>query len=410
MKLNSNYLKLPSNYLFAKINHKIQHFQQLNPHLPIIKLGIGDVTRPLVPGVIEAMQEAVNEQSCANSFKGYGPEGGYDFLREAIVKHDFHERNLKLDMDEIFVSDGAKSDVANIQELFSEQIKIAVGDPVYPVYVDSNILAGRLGSWEETDQKWSDLIYLKTNESNFFIPKLPSVIPDLIYLCFPNNPTGTTLTKEQLQLWVDYARENKSIIVFDAAYEAYIQEDNVPHSIYECEGALECAIEVRSFSKKAGFTGLRLGYTVVPKNLIVDGQSLHKMWSRRQTTKFNAAPYIVQRAGAATFEKDTASQIQADIDYYMHNAHLIRSGLQEVGVTVYGGVNAPYLWMKIPDNMTSWQFFDDLLEKAQVVGTPGSGFGPSGEGYFRLSAFNTTHHTLEAVKRLQMYYKNKLTS
>lgn len=390
--------------MFATINRKIRDYQQLNPDQIIINLGIGDVTRPLVPGVIEAMQQAVSDQASETTFRGYGPEGGYDFLREAIAKHDFKQREVILDADEIFISDGAKSDVANIQELFNEQIKVAIGDPVYPVYVDSNVLAGRLGFWEDKEQRWSDLIYLATNESNEFIPSLPSITPDLIYLCFPNNPTGTTLTKDQLQLWVDYALEHHSIIIFDAAYEAYIQEVDVPHSIYECEGALECAIEVRSFSKKAGFTGLRLGYTVVPKKLIFEGQSLHKMWARRQTTKFNAAPYIVQRAGAATFAENTASQIQADIDYYMQNAQIIRSGLQEVGVTVYGGVNAPYLWVKIPSGMTSWQFFDDLLEKAQVVGTPGAGFGPNGEGYFRLSAFNTTQNTLEAVKRLQAYY------
>lgn len=390
--------------MFATINRKIRDYQQLNPDQIIINLGIGDVTRPLVPGVIEALQQAVSDQASETTFRGYGPEGGYDFLREAIVKHDFKQREVILDADEIFISDGAKSDVANIQELFNEQIKVAIGDPVYPVYVDSNVLAGRLGFWEDKEQRWSDLIYLATNESNEFIPSLPSITPDLIYLCFPNNPTGTTLTKDQLQLWVDYALEHHSIIIFDAAYEAYIQEVDVPHSIYECEGALECAIEVRSFSKKAGFTGLRLGYTVVPKKLIFEGQSLHKMWARRQTTKFNAAPYIVQRAGAGTFAENTASQIQADIDYYMQNAQIIRSGLQEVGVTVYGGVNAPYLWVKIPSGMTSWQFFDDLLEKAQVVGTPGAGFGPNGEGYFRLSAFNTTQNTLEAVKRLQAYY------
>ena len=403
MQLNSNYKKLSESYLFSTINQKVTSYQSANPNANIIKLGIGDVTRPVVPGIIAALHTAVDEQAATETFRGYGPEGGYDFLREEIAKQDFQTNGLSIEVDEIFVSDGAKSDMANIQELFGPDSVVAIGDPVYPVYIDSNVLAGRLGNWNDDSNRWDDLVYLASNEANGFIPRLPSQHVDVIYLCYPNNPTGMTLTKAELQQWVDYANDNGSLIIFDAAYEAYIQEEGIVHSIYECSGAETCAIEVRSFSKKAGFTGLRLGYTVIPKAIAFDGQSLNQMWLRRQSTKFNGAPYIIQRAGWACYQEPAKSQIDDNIAYYMDNARIIRDGLESVGVTVFGGVNAPYIWMKIPGEYTSWDFFDLLLANAQVVGTPGSGFGPSGEGYFRLTAFNTYELTLEAVKRMKTY-------
>lgn len=405
MKINNNFQKLPSSYLFSTITQKVEAFQKTHPDSKLIKLGIGDITLPLAQGIIDALHKAIEEQRNSETFAGYGPERGYEFLRKAILENDFKSRSIELGLDDIFVSDGAKSDTANLQELFSKEVKIAVTDPVYPVYVDSHAMTGRLGDYDTTKNQWSKLTYLPMNEENHFTLEIPKEPVDLIYLCYPNNPTGTVLTKEQLQVWVDYARKNKSVIIFDAAYEAYITEENIPHSIFECAGAKECAIEVRSFSKNAGFTGLRLGYTVVPKELEVDGQSLNQMWRRRQSTKFNGAPYIVQRAGEAVYQEPAASKIKENIQYYLNNAKIIREGLEEVGLQVYGGVNAPYVWLKTPNEVDSWEFFDDLLEKALVVGTPGSGFGSSGEGYFRLTAFNTYEETIEAVERIKEYIK-----
>lgn len=404
MKPNTNYQKIPANYLFSTINQKVEQYKTQHPNSDIISLGIGDVTQPIVPAVIDILHQAVDEQASSETFQGYGPEGGYDFLRQSVAQHDFQDRGLAIDASEIFISDGAKSDIANLQELFDVNNKIAIGDPVYPVYIDSNVLAGRLGDWDDPIGQWSDLTYLSSNEANQFIPELPKQAVDVIYLCYPNNPTGMTLSKPELQTWVDYALENNSLILFDAAYEAYIQEANIPHSIYECEGATKCAIEVRSFSKKAGFTGLRLGYTVVPQELSFQGQYLNKLWARRQTTKFNGAPYIIQRAGWACYQEPGNTQINEHIAYYTENARIIRAGLEEVGATVYGGINAPYIWLKVPNNLTSWEFFDTLLEATQVVGTPGSGFGPSGEGYFRLTAFNSRERTIQAVERIQAFF------
>lgn len=406
MQVNTNYKKLSESYLFQTIAKKVTDFEQLHPDQPVIRLGIGDVTLPLASGVIEALHEAVDEQASSDTFRGYGPEGGYDFLRQAIVENDFIDRGVAVSIDEVFVSAGAKSDCGDIQELFGPDVTVAVGDPVYPVYVDSNVLAGRSGEWNETTKQWEKLVYLPSTAENNFMPDLPSEPVDLIYLCYPNNPTGTTLTKDQLQKWIDFAVGNGSVIIFDAAYEAYISRDNVPHSIYECEGAKQCAIEIRSFSKRAGFTGLRLGYAVVPKDLVFNGQSINTMWARRQTTKFNGTPYIVQRAGYATYQEPAKSEIDQQIDYYMKNAKLIRDSLIEAGIETYGGVDSPYIWMKVPGGKTSWQFFDELLEQAQVVGTPGSGFGPSGEGYFRLTAFNTYENTKEAVERIKKMFVN----
>lgn len=406
MQVNTNYKKLSESYLFQTIAKKVTDFEQLHPDQPVIRLGIGDVTLPLASGVIEALHEAVDEQASSDTFRGYGPEGGYDFLRQAIVENDFIDRGVAVSIDEVFVSAGAKSDCGDIQELFGPDVTVAVGDPVYPVYVDSNVLAGRSGEWNETTKQWEKLVYLPSTAENNFVPDLPSEPVDLIYLCYPNNPTGTTLTKDQLQKWIDFAVGNGSVIIFDAAYEAYISRDNVPHSIYECEGAKQCAIEIRSFSKRAGFTGLRLGYAVVPKDLVFNGQSINTMWARRQTTKFNGAPYIVQRAGYATYQEPAKSEIDEQIAYYMKNAKLIRDSLIEAGIETYGGVDSPYIWMKVPGGKTSWQFFDELLEQAQVVGTPGSGFGPSGEGYFRLTAFNTYENTKEAVERIKKMFVN----
>lgn len=406
MQVNTNYKKLSESYLFQTIAKKVTDFEQLHPDQPVIRLGIGDVTLPLASGVIEALHEAVDEQASSDTFRGYGPEGGYDFLRQAIVENDFIDRGVAVSIDEVFVSAGAKSDCGDIQELFGPDVTVAVGDPVYPVYVDSNVLAGRSGEWNKTTKQWEKLVYLPSTAENNFVPDLPSEPVDLIYLCYPNNPTGTTLTKDQLQKWVDFAVGNGSVIIFDAAYEAYISRDNVPHSIYECEGAKQCAIEIRSFSKRAGFTGLRLGYAVVPKDLVFNGQSINSMWARRQTTKFNGAPYIVQRAGYATYQEPAKSEIDEQITDYMRNAKLIRDSLIEAGIETYGGVDSPYIWIKVPGGKTSWQFFDELLEQAQVVGTPGSGFGPSGEGYFRLTAFNTYENTKEAVERIKKMFVN----
>lgn len=400
-QVNENYLKLPGSYLFSNIAKKVRAYKEANPDKDVISLGIGDVTQPLAPAVIERLHSAVDEMAAAETFKGYAPDLGYGFLRETILENDYTARGCKIEMDEIFISDGAKSDSGNIGDIFSENNRIAVCDPVYPVYVDTNAMAGRTGEYMADKERWSNVIYMPCTAKNNFVPELPKETPDIIYLCCPNNPTGTTLTKEQLQVWVDYARKNGAVIIFDAAYEAYISEDNVPHTIYECEGARECAIEMRSFSKNAGFTGTRLGFTVIPKDIKSGDVTLNSLWARRHGTKFNGAPYIIQAAGAAVYTKEGKEQTKAQIAYYMNNAKLIREGLTEAGYTVYGGVNAPYIWLKTPDGMTSWEFFDYLLENANIVGTPGSGFGPSGEGYFRLTAFGSLENTKKAIERIK---------
>lgn len=400
-KINENFQKLPGSYLFSTIGKKVAAYQQANPDKEIIRLGIGDVTQPLAPAIIEALHKAVDEMGNAATFHGYAPDLGYEFLRSAIANTDYKARGCDISADEIFVSDGAKSDSANIQELFAADSRIAVTDPVYPVYVDSNVMAGRTGEYDPKTEMWSNVIYMPSTAENGFVPELPKEVPDMIYLCLPNNPTGTTLTKDELQVWVDYANKNGSVIIFDAAYEAYISEADVPHSIYECEGAKTCAIELRSFSKNAGFTGVRLGFTVVPKELKCGDVSLNAMWARRHGTKFNGAPYIVQRAGEAVYSEAGKAQLKDQVAYYMNNAKVIKDGLAEAGYTVYGGVNAPYIWLKTPENMNSWEFFDFLLENANVVGTPGSGFGPSGEGYFRLTAFGNYENTVKALERIK---------
>lgn len=401
LKVNTNYQKLPGSYLFSTIGKKVAAYTKANPDRQVIRLGIGDVTQPIAPAIISAMHRAVDEMGAAETFHGYGPDLGYEFLRNAIVEHDYKARGCQISADEIFVSDGAKCDSGNIQELFALDNRIAVTDPVYPVYVDSNVMAGRTGTYDGASGMWSDVIYMPCTMENDFVPDFPKETPDVIYLCFPNNPTGTTITREQLQAWVDYANKNGALIIYDAAYEAYISEENVAHSIYECEGAAACAIELKSFSKNAGFTGVRLGYTVVPKELVFDGQSLNAMWARRHGTKYNGAPYIVQRAGEAVYSPEGRAQLKEQVAYYMKNAEVIYNGLHEAGYRVFGGVNAPYIWLKTPEGMTSWEFFDFLLEQANVVGTPGAGFGPSGEGYFRLTAFGSYENTVKALERIQ---------
>lgn len=399
---NEAYLKLPGSYLFSTIAKKVAAFTEKNPDKKIIRLGIGDVTQPLCPAVIEAIHKATDEMAKAETFRGYAPDLGYDFLRNTIAEKVFRPLGTDIAADEIFVSDGAKSDSANIQEIFTQNTRIAVCDPVYPVYVDSNVMAGRTGDYDSETGLWSNVIYMPCTEANGYSPELPKEVPDLIYLCFPNNPTGAMISKAKLQEWVDYANRNKAVIIYDAAYEAYISEADMPHSIFECEGARTCAIELRSFSKNAGFTGTRLGYTVIPKELKdADGVSLHSLWARRHGTKFNGAPYIIQRAGEAVYSEEGQRQTKEQIAYYMKNARTIYDGLQAAGYTVSGGVNAPYIWLKVPAGMTSWDFFDYLLEKANVVGTPGSGFGPSGEGYFRLTAFGSYDNSVEAMNRIK---------
>lgn len=401
-KANENYLKLPGSYLFSTVAKKQREYSAAHPDKKIIRLSIGDVTQPLAPAIIERLHLAVDEMAVAETFKGYAPDLGYEFLRNTIVKNDYIDHGVDISADEIFVSDGAKSDSANIQEIFAPESKIAVCDPVYPVYVDSNVMAGRTGTYDKETGLWSDVIYMPCLEENGFAPEFPKEEPDIIYLCFPNNPTGATISKAQLQEWVDYANKIGAVIIYDAAYEAYISEDDVPHSIYECEGARTCAIELRSFSKNAGFTGTRLGFTVVPKDLKdANGVALHGLWARRHGTKFNGAPYIVQAAGEAVYSEEGKAQTKAQIAYYMNNAKVIYDGLKAAGYSVSGGVNAPYIWLKTPDKMTSWEFFDYLLANANVVGTPGSGFGPSGEGYFRLTAFGTYENTVEAIERIK---------
>lgn len=401
-KANENYLKLPGSYLFSTVGRKQREYSAAHPDKKVIRLSIGDVTQPLAPAIIERLHKDVDEMAVAETFKGYAPDLGYEFLRNTIAKNDYADRGVDISADEIFVSDGAKSDSANIQEIFTADSKIAVCDPVYPVYVDSNVMAGRTGTYDKNTELWSDVIYMPCLADNNFAPELPKETPDIIYLCFPNNPTGATIKKDQLQEWVDYANKVGAVIIYDAAYEAYISEEDVPHTIYECEGAKTCAIELKSFSKNAGFTGTRLGYAVVPKDLKdADGVSMHSLWARRHGTKFNGAPYIVQAAGDAVYSDEGKAQTKAQIAYYMNNAKVISQGLKDAGYTVSGGVNAPYIWLKTPNNMSSWDFFDYLLENANVVGTPGSGFGPSGEGYFRLTAFGTYENTVEAIERIK---------
>lgn len=401
-QINENYLKLPGSYLFSNIAKKVAAYKSANPDKDVISLGIGDVTQPLVPAIIKALHSAVDEMAAAETFRGYAPDLGYEFLRNAIAENDYKAKSCDISADEIFVSDGAKCDSGNIQEIFAKDSKIAVCDPVYPVYVDTNVMAGRTGTYDKNTETWSDVIYMPCTADNGFAPELPKgKTPDIIYLCFPNNPTGSTITKTQLQEWVDYANKNGSVIIYDAAYEAYISESDVPHSIYECEGARTCAIELRSFSKNAGFTGVRLGFTVIPKELKAGETSLHALWARRHGTKYNGAPYIIQRAGEAVYSEEGKAQLKDQVGYYMTNAKVIKEGLANAGFTVFGGVNAPYIWLKTPDKMTSWEFFDYLLENGNVVGTPGSGFGPSGEGYFRLTAFGSHENTLKAIERIQ---------
>lgn len=404
VKINENYLLLKSSYIFAEIARRVERYQNENPNADVIRMGIGDVTKPLPNAVLDEFKHAVDEMGQAETFRGYGPEQGYDFLIEEIIKNDYAPRGIRLDNDEVFISDGAKCDTGNIQEIFGLDNVVAVTDPVYPVYVETNVMAGRGGPMGE-DGKYEGLVYIPCTEENNLIPELPEEDVDLIYLCFPNNPTGTALTKEQLAKWVDYAKENKAIILFDAAYEAYIREDNIPHSIYEIEGAKEVAIEFRSFSKNAGFTGTRCAYTVVPKEVVGydsngNPQALNPLWNRRQTTKFNGVSYPVQMAAKAVYSPEGQKEIKESIDYYMQNAAIIRESLKNIGLKVYGGVNSPYIWVKTPNNMDSWEFFDLLLNEAHVVGTPGVGFGPSGEGYLRLTAFNTLENTEEAMSRI----------
>ena len=404
--INENFLNLQDSYLFQTIAKKVAEFQINNPDKRIIKLGIGDVTRPIVPAVVEAMHKAVDEMGNPETFRGYGPEQGYEFLREKIVENDYLKRGVSLSPDEIFISDGAKCDCGNIGDILGLDNRVAITDPVYPVYLDTNIMAGRGANFNKENGKFEKIIYIPATADNNFIPEFPKEVPDMIYLCFPNNPTGTTLSKTELKKWVDYAKENKSLILFDSAYESFIQEEDVPHSIYEIEGAKEVAIEFRSFSKTAGFTGIRCAYAVVPKALkgyTKQGEEvmLNKLWNRRQGTKFNGVSYPVQRAAEAIYTEEGQKQIKENIAYYMNNAKIIKEGLTEAGFTVYGGVNAPYIWLKVPDGLTSWEFFDKLLNEANVVGTPGVGFGPSGEGYFRLTAFGTKENTIEAIARIK---------
>ena len=398
--INENYLKLPGSYLFSTIAKKVNAYQSGNPEAEILRLGIGDVTQPLAPAIIEALHKAVDEMADQETFRGYAPDLGYEFLRTAIANHDYRNRGCDIAADEIFVSDGAKCDSGNIQEIFGLNNKIAVCDPVYPVYVDTNVMAGRTGNYNPETGSFDGIIYMPCMEENNFVPEFPKETPDIIYLCFPNNPTGATITREQLQEWVDYANRVGAVIIYDAAYEAYITEEDIPHSIYECKDARNCAIELHSFSKNAGFTGVRLGYTVVPKDLKCGDVKLHDLWARRHGTKYNGAPYIVQRAGEAVYSETGKAQLKAQVDYYMRNASVIYEGLKNAGYSVSGGINAPYVWLKTPDHMSSWDFFDKLLHEANVVGTPGSGFGAHGEGYFRLSAFGTYENTVKAVERI----------
>lgn len=409
--INENFLELQDSYLFSTIAKKVAEFTKKNPEKKIIKLGIGDVTRPIVPAVIDAMHKAVDEMGTPEGFKGYGPEQGYEFLRKAIVDNDYKKIGIDISENEVFVSDGAKCDCGNIVDIFSKDNIVAITDPVYPVYLDTNVMSGRSGKYNKESEKYENIVYLPVTQENNFKPQIPKTKVDIIYLCFPNNPTGTVLTKEDLKEWVDYAKNNNSIILYDSAYEAFITQKDIPHSIYEVEGAKEVAIEFRSFSKTAGFTGIRCGYVVIPKQ--VSGYTkenkkieLNKLWNRRTCTKFNGVSYITQRAAESTYSVEGRKQIEENIKYYMENAKIIKEGLEKMGFKTYGGTNSPYVWLKVPDNMTSWEFFDKLLEEVNIVGTPGSGFGPHGEGYFRLTAFGTRENTIEAIERMAKKYQN----
>lgn len=403
--INDNFRRLPTSYLFSEIAHKVASYESLHPDAHIIRMGIGDVTRPVPQAAVEGLVKGAIDEVGIHTFKGYGPEQGYEFLRSLIGEHDYRERGVEIADDEIFISDGAKSDTGNFGDILAPDTRIAVTDPVYPVYVDSNVMAGRAGELQP-DGRWSRIIYLPCTAENDFMPELPSEVPDLIYLCYPNNPTGTALRRDQLRIWVDYARRNGALIAFDSAYEAYVTDTDVPRSIYEIEGAREVAVEFRSFSKTAGFTGLRLGYTVVPRTvtaLAANGSrlSLRDLWLRRQTTKFNGASYVIQRAAEALYTNSGKEQVRDNIHYYMENAAMMRDGLSAAGFDVYGGVNSPYLWVRTPGGMKSWELFEIMLDRCNIVVTPGCGFGPSGEGYFRLTAFNTHANTREAIMRIR---------
>lgn len=406
IRINENFLKLQDSYLFSTINKKVSEYQEKNPKADIIRLGIGDVTRPIPAVVIEAIERAADEMKDSATFRGYGPEQGYDFLKEKIVQNDY--KDLGINTNEVFISDGAKCDTGNIVELFDTDAKVAITDPVYPVYLDSNVMYGRAGKFNEDNGQYEKIIYMNATEKNNFTP-LPEElgkVPDLIYICSPNNPTGVAMNAENLKKWVDFAKQHKSIILFDAAYEAFIEEDGIPHSIYEIEGAKEVAIEFKSYSKTAGFTGLRCAYCIVPNEIEIESSkwkvSLNKLWNRRQTTKFNGVSYIIQRGAEATYTVEGKKAIRDNILYYKENAKIIKHGLEKIGIKAYGGINSPYIWLKTPNNMKSWEYFDLLLEKYNIVGTPGVGFGPSGEGYFRLTAFGDREKTIEAMERLRL--------
>lgn len=399
LKINENYAKLPASYLFVDIAKKVELFEKQHPQTEVLRLGIGDVTRPLPQIVVDAMKRAADEMGNAATFRGYGPEAGYSFLREAISRNDYQSRGIDIGPDEIFVSDGAKCDTGNIGEIFDTDNTVAVCDPVYPVYVDTNAMAGRAGEYSP-EKGWSKIVYMPCRKENGFLPELPRQQADMIYLCFPNNPTGMGISKGELKKWVDYALEHGSVILYDAAYEAFITDPEMPHSIFEIEGAKNCAVEFRSFSKTAGFTGVRCAFTVIPKELSFGGASLNKLWSRRQSTKMNGVSYVVQRGTEAVYSPEGQKGIRKNIAYYQNNAKIMLDGLAKAGFEVYGGVNSPYVWLKTPDGLSSWEFFDLLLEKAGVVGTPGSGFGKNGEGFFRLTSFNTTENTQKAVQRI----------
>lgn len=406
--VNENFLRLSQNYLFSDIAKKVSRYVAEHPEADIIRLGIGDVTRPLAPAVIEAMHKAVDEMACKETFRGYGPEQGYGFLQKAIIDNDLAPRGVTFDPDEIFISDGAKSDTGNIGDILAKDNVICVTDPIYPVYIDSNVMAGRAG--ELIGGMWSDIVYLPCNDENNFVPELPAKHVDVVYLCYPNNPTGTVISRCELKKWVDYALANDVLIMYDAAYEAYIQDEDIPHSIYEIEGAKKCAIEFHSYSKTAGFTGVRCGYTIIPKELMAvsaggEKVSLNHLWNRRQCTKFNGTSYITQRGAEAIYTEEGKKQIKETIAYYMENARIMREAFTELGMKFFGGKNAPYIWLKTPGNMTSWEFFDEMLHKINVVGTPGVGFGPSGEGFFRFTAFGSKEDCTEAMRRLKEWYK-----
>lgn len=403
-ELNKNFFKFPGGYLFATVRNKMEAYQKEHPEAAIISLGIGDVTQPLAPSVVAALQKAVLEMGQKETFRGYGPYQGYTFLREAIAAGDFAPYGADISADEIYINDGAKSDVGNIIELFSENNYIAICEPTYPAYVDTNVIAGKAGDYNAADGTWSNIMFLPCTEKTGFVPEVPSKadrVPALIYLCYPNNPTGVMMTKPQLQEWVDYANRHGSIILYDSAYVEFIETPGAPHTIYECEGAKHCAIEMRSYSKTAGFTGMRMGYTVIPKELGTGKENLNRLWLRRQGTKYNGAPYIIQRAAEAVYTPEGRKETRAQIAYYKKNTKVLRDGLREMGYTAYGGVDSPYVWMKTPAHMTSWEFFDLLLEKANVIGTPGAGFGPSGEGYFRLTGFGDYENAVRALERIR---------